>query len=497
MNELNELIEKLISEKGGTKQQYLHLLGSISNHETGGTNSPTQKQVGGGPGRGKYQFEVGKNKGAITAARRLKNYMGRSNMSIPSWLNEATKGNDLDVSTLTSEQQDALFLGNMREHPKADFTKVWDGDQSVVDFWADNHFVGKNTNSKRQGIKRFNERYKEMDNQPLPVGPANEEVKDTRHTKLVGESLLSGEVNKFALGGELDPLKSKKPKEPTNIDTGKDFVKNWYAHPETRKRYRENMSSIDNSSSTDLSTDNKTFTNAFKNLNNTTAEVHDHAGNMHGSYQDKKIKFYGEPSEGTATHEYTHAAGDISNNLSKYLMNDYGPLKSIREKTGLNTDQSIRQEFKTNGDIDTNARIRHASYMGSNGELYPRIMEMRQVLDVVPGQIIDDDMVDVLMNDDKTKDIAKYYSKEKLKQMLNTVADNSTINNTNMAAMGGDLYASLYGDSFNHFGAGGTHEANPNGGVPVGRGSNGKINTVEQGESIFNGYVFSDRLKLN
>lgn len=41
--------------------------------------------------------------------------------------------------------------------------------------------------------------------------------------------------------------------------------------------------------------------------------------------------------------------------------------------------------------------------------------------------------------------------------------------------------------------AGGSHEANPYGGVPMGIGSNGKQNLVEEGEVIWKGYVFPKR----
>jgi len=43
---------------------------------------------------------------------------------------------------------------------------------------------------------------------------------------------------------------------------------------------------------------------------------------------------------------------------------------------------------------------------------------------------------------------------------------------------------------------GGTHEENPYGGVPMGIGANGKMNTVEEGEVKFGDYVFSNRLSL-
>ncbi len=46
------------------------------------------------------------------------------------------------------------------------------------------------------------------------------------------------------------------------------------------------------------------------------------------------------------------------------------------------------------------------------------------------------------------------------------------------------------------FNEGGTHEENPLGGVPQGMGSNGKMNTVEEGETRYGDYVFSDRLEV-
>lgn len=45
-------------------------------------------------------------------------------------------------------------------------------------------------------------------------------------------------------------------------------------------------------------------------------------------------------------------------------------------------------------------------------------------------------------------------------------------------------------------GNGGTHEENPNEGVPMGMDSEGIPNLVEEGEVIFNDYVFSKRLKV-
>lgn len=75
------------------------------------------------------------------------------------------------------------------------------------------------------------------------------------------------------------------------------------------------------------------------------------------------------------------------------------------------------------------------------------------------------------------------------------------IKSTNENAMGGNLnFPDMSGNPFNEFNEGGTHEQNPHGGVPQGLGSNGKMNTVEEGETSFNfeegKYIFSNRIKI-
>lgn len=156
MNDKEELIKQLIKEKGGTREQYLSLLDTIAYHESAGTMDPTLTQYGGGPGKGVYQFEEGENGGAITAAKRTKTYLESKGNKVPSWLAKATEGDDLDVSKLTKPQQDVLFLGNMRGHPKADFSKIWKGEESVSDFWANYHWAGAKEDRKER-IRAFND----------------------------------------------------------------------------------------------------------------------------------------------------------------------------------------------------------------------------------------------------------------------------------------------------------------------------------------------------
>lgn len=65
-------------------------------------------------------------------------------------------------------------------------------------------------------------------------------------------------------------------------------------------------------------------------------------------------------------------------------------------------------------------------------------------------------------------------------------------------AFGGDLmtHGADFDTGLTLVGNGGTHEENPNEGVPMGMDSEGIPNLVEEGEVIFNDYVFSKRLKV-
>ncbi len=66
-------------------------------------------------------------------------------------------------------------------------------------------------------------------------------------------------------------------------------------------------------------------------------------------------------------------------------------------------------------------------------------------------------------------------------------------------AMGGSINETSENE-LNSYNVGGTHESNPNGGIPQGMGSNGKQNTVEEGETSYNiegnKFIFSNRIFL-
>ena len=142
---LNELLQLIIREKGGSPNQYNQLMDYIAFHETGPNQrmDPSAKQEGGGPGRGLFQFEVGDKKGGNKAVNRTVNYLERNNQVVPEWLRKLWTGKkSVDVSKLNGDQQKMLFLGYHREHPTSNFSNLWSGQQTVDNFWLENHWAG-------------------------------------------------------------------------------------------------------------------------------------------------------------------------------------------------------------------------------------------------------------------------------------------------------------------------------------------------------------------
>ena len=175
MNERDRLIAQLIIEKGGSRKDYLNLINRLEYHETGGTFD-TQIEAGLVKGHSKksgavgiLQYKKGKNEGGITAARRLDRYYKKLGIAPKKWLTNALKKDTLDVRSLTREQQETLFLGDMRGHPSANFSNVWEGKESVKDFWLKYHWAGKDKYKKARGdsfdssMNAYNKEYKTHD----------------------------------------------------------------------------------------------------------------------------------------------------------------------------------------------------------------------------------------------------------------------------------------------------------------------------------------------
>ena len=155
-NDSKALLDSLLfsaSERWGMdKSQIMDNMNKIAFHESKNISDAIQKsdktKSGIGPGRGLFQFEVGEGQGANTAINRL---IATNEDKVPSFLEGIAKSN-YDVSTLTPEQQQSIFLGNLLQMPNvkgkvpASFAGV-DTDQELAEYWAQHHHAGTKVGS--------------------------------------------------------------------------------------------------------------------------------------------------------------------------------------------------------------------------------------------------------------------------------------------------------------------------------------------------------------
>ena len=388
MNELDEIINRLVKEKGGSRSDYRNLLNTISYHESAGTQDPKIKQFSGGPGRGKYQFEEGKNQGGITAARRTKQYYKDSNIPVPTWLEKANKNNSLDATSLSSQQQDILFLGNMRKHPKANFSNVWEGKESITDFWSKYHWAGaaKDRPARERSFNSSTDEYNSKTNRTRPSLNVNKDVPR--------ESVVR----------EVDKTRVDTPQAPKEFTKGKDAPKI----------------------------------------------------NAVGNY------------------DYMGSIMTMANKLDS--------------KTRRNSD-TIAEPPKP----DTFKQV-----MSAQGKEFSNLWNSpKQFLKDFSGRLFSGDYQTEYMEGQikKQQDYQEYQGKVKEQDSLDAAS-------SKQFADGGLTFNLYTGDQgqLNEFHGGGTHDQNPLGGIPQGKGNNGQMNTVEDDETSFESeegkYIFSARLGL-
>lgn len=191
--DLNDLLELVIQDKGGTPQEYNNLMNQIAYHETGPLQrmNPQAVQEGGGPGRGLFQFEIGDNKGGNTAVNRTYNYLVSSKAEVPEWLYNIWEGTkSVDASKLSDEKQRMLFLGNYMGHPKANFADVMSGGMNTKQFWANYHWAGKQDDMEVR-MKSFEESLNSLrDTNNNQVAPFMHSVFGEKKSSLV-DSLIN------------------------------------------------------------------------------------------------------------------------------------------------------------------------------------------------------------------------------------------------------------------------------------------------------------------
>jgi spore coat assembly protein SafA len=123
-------------------------------HESDSTMDPTLAQYGGGPARGVMQYEPNS---FVTAVKRAKNhYKDKLKQDVPEWISNIDLSGDIqsEIVSLSADQQMAIAVYDMLEHPKADIGKVISGKQNIEDFWAEHWWAGPKKEKKKR-IRAF------------------------------------------------------------------------------------------------------------------------------------------------------------------------------------------------------------------------------------------------------------------------------------------------------------------------------------------------------
>ena len=133
----------------------------------------TGTEYGEGVGRGMFQFEKGEDQGAHTAITRLTKLLEKQGAVVPDWISELSK-NEYDVSELSPEQQQIIFLGNLLQKPTkpgrtpASFAGI-NTDEELGKYCAQHHHAGTTPGSKGE------------------EGMINNFIENLRYGKVIGE----------------------------------------------------------------------------------------------------------------------------------------------------------------------------------------------------------------------------------------------------------------------------------------------------------------------
>jgi len=143
--DLTDALAKAAESKGVTAQDVLEkVIQPMAFHESDGTMDPNLKQYGDGPARGVMQFEPPRFK---TAVQRAKNYHEIIGQELPEWISSIDLSGDnkaiqKQITDLSANQQMALAVYDLLQHPKANIAKVINGDIGITEFWLDYWWAG-------------------------------------------------------------------------------------------------------------------------------------------------------------------------------------------------------------------------------------------------------------------------------------------------------------------------------------------------------------------
>ena len=143
------LLQKEAEKRGWTPEQvniFEQWRNNVGQMES--NNDPSVKQKGGGPGRGKYQYELkqGGSGANETAVKRFEQYLKKNNISISALPKEdqlELLTPDPDFSKLSSETQDMIFLADKALAKDAALNDLVTGKIGQDEAWAKWHWKGK------------------------------------------------------------------------------------------------------------------------------------------------------------------------------------------------------------------------------------------------------------------------------------------------------------------------------------------------------------------
>ena len=155
--QLDEVLGIAAQAKNTTPDVILNtIIKPIAFHESDGTLDPNLKQYGDGPARGLMQYEPDRFK---TSINRAVNYYKKLGQETPAWITEIDVSGDnkaiqKEITSLSGNQQMALAVLDLLEHPKANIGAVVSGQQSIEDFWANYWWAGADEDRSAR-IKAF------------------------------------------------------------------------------------------------------------------------------------------------------------------------------------------------------------------------------------------------------------------------------------------------------------------------------------------------------
>lgn len=141
---LDSILDSSISDAA---HQFSEFRDAVRSHE-GGYQGYSAKQIGGGPGKGAYQFDEAT---ARTAYKRLKKIANDRGYYIP----EITKADLKNMDQVDSEIQDLLFTAHFAKDTKSSVSTVLADKSQWADQWAKGHWKGKEKDYNTR-IESFN-----------------------------------------------------------------------------------------------------------------------------------------------------------------------------------------------------------------------------------------------------------------------------------------------------------------------------------------------------